>query len=62
MTGRRTEQTDQGAQYLALELEPITAADRLRLAVNAPASARPAKPFSDTPLGDVTGRKQTTLF
>ena len=62
MTGRRTEQADQGAQYLALELEPITAADRLALAVNAPASVRPARPFSDTPLGDVGGRKQTTLF
>jgi hypothetical protein len=57
-----TEPTDQGEQYLAPELEPITAADRLALAVNAPASARPAKPFNETPLGDVTGRKQTTLF
>ena len=57
-----TEPTDQGEQYLAPGLDPITEADRLALAVNAPASVRPAKPFSDTPLGDVTGRKQTTLF
>jgi hypothetical protein len=45
MTGRRTEPTDQGEQYLALELEPITAVDRLALAVNAPARARPAAVF-----------------
>jgi hypothetical protein len=62
MTGRRTEPTDQGEQYLALELEPITEVDRLALAVNAPARARPSRPFSDTPLGDVTGRKQGSLL
>ena len=60
MTGP-TEPTDQGDQYVAL-VAPITPAERLALLVNAPAKARPSRPFDDTPLGDVTGRKQQNLF
>ena len=59
-----TEPTDQGEQFLIDGVEPRTEAQRLECNAEAWAARRRAKarPFDESPLGDVTGRKQVNLF